>query len=287
MMEPTGRPVKRGEPREEHVSAYIYETHLHTAQASACADTPGREYVRRYIDAGYSGIIVTDHFLRGNCAVDRSLPWREFVCRFCEGYEDALNEGIKLNFPVFFGWEETYGGDDYLIYGLDKRWLLDHPEVARWSRREQYEEVHRYGGCVVQAHPFRAAWYIGTIHLAPALVDAVEGFNAGNQMDWNILGMRYARLLGLPVTAGSDNHHACGMRRDNLAGVALDRPLERIGDYVNVIRQGNPLRPVIPVRVPEWTEDVLPERPVEWLDADERPVPRDTIEALKHGFAPV
>ena len=228
------------------MSAYIYETHLHTSQASACADTPGREYVRRYMDAGYAGIIITDHFWRGNCAVDRSLPWREFVCRFCEGYEDALNEGIRRGFPVFFGWEETYEGDDYLIYGLDRQWLLDHPEVTRWSRKEQLDEVHRYGGCVVQAHPFRAAWYIRTIHLAPDLADAVEG--------------------------------------DNLAGVALDRPLEGIRDYVNVIRNRRHLRPVIPVSVPEWTEDVLPERPVKWLDADDRPVERDTIEILRRGF---
>ena len=266
------------------MSAYIYETHLHTSQASACADTPGREYVRRYMDAGYAGIIITDHFWRGNCAVDRSLPWREFVCRFCEGYEDALNEGIRRGFPVFFGWEETYEGDDYLIYGLDRQWLLDHPEVTRWSRKEQLDEVHRYGGCVVQAHPFRAAWYIRTIHLAPDLADAVEGFNAGNQMNWNRLGMRYARLRGLPVTAGSDNHHAHAMTRDNLAGVALDRPLEGIRDYVNVIRNRRHLRPVIPVSVPEWTEDVLPERPVKWLDADDRPVERDTIEILRRGF---
>ncbi len=265
---------------------YIYETHLHTSQVSACSDTPGREYVKRYIDAGFSGIIVTDHFLRGNCALGRDLPWREFVCRFCMGYEDALNEGIKLGFPVFFGWEETYEGDDYLIYGLDKQWLLDHPEAARWSRAEQFAAVRAAGGCVVQAHPFRAAWYIHTINLAPDLVDAIEGFNAGNQPDWNILGMRYARLRGLPVTAGSDNHHADRMTRGNLAGVALDRPLMRIDDYVDVIRRRLPMRPLIPVDVPEWTEDVLPERPVRWLDARERPVERDTIEALRRGFTP-
>ena len=287
MMDAAGCPSKRDGAREANVSEYIYETHLHTAQASACSDTPGRAYIRRYIDAGFSGVIVTDHFRRGNCALGRDLPWREFVHRFCMGYEDALNEGVKLGFPVFFGWEETYEGDDYLIYGLDKQWLLDHPEAAHWSRAEQFEAVRACGGCVVQAHPFRAAWYIRTINLAPDLVDAVEGFNAGNHMDWNILGMRYARLRGLPVTAGSDNHHADAMTRENLAGGVLDHPLGRIGDYVDVIRQRLPMRPLIPVSVPEWTEDVLPERPVRWLDAHDRPVERDTIEALRRGFVPV
>ena len=264
------------------VREYIYETHLHTVQASACSDTPGRDYIQKYIDAGYSGVMITDHFIRGNCAVDRRLPWREFVNRYCAGYEDALNEGIKRNFPVFFGWEETYDGDDYLVYGLDKQWLLEHPEVARWTRARQFEEVHKYGGCVVQAHPFRAASYIHTIHLAPELADAVEGYNAGNHIEWNILGMRYARLSGLPITAGSDNHHADRMCEANLAGVVFDHPLRDVHDYVRAILGREAFRPsVVP---PEWTEAVAPELPVEWLDGAERPVAVDTLRALRHGW---
>lgn len=260
------------------MNEFIYETHLHTAQASACSDSPGRDHVQRYIDAGYTGVIVTDHFWRGNCAVDRSLPWPEFVKRFCQGYEDTLNEGIKRGLQVFFGWEETYEGDDYLIYGLDKQWLLEHPEVTVWSRARQFAEVHRFGGCVVQAHPFRAAWYIRGIHLAPYLVDAIEGFNAGNKADWNILGMRYASLSGLPVTAGSDNHHATGDAK--LAGVAFDRALGDIGDYVEALKKGRPFRLLTPVPVPEWTDEIQPELPVEWLDEAERPMPVDTMRAL-------
>lgn len=255
------------------MSEYLYETHLHTAQASACSDTPGRDYIRRYIDMGYAGIIVTDHFWGGNCAVDRSVPWPEFVNRFCAGYEDALNEGLKQGFPVFFGWEETFEGDDYLVYGLDKQWLLEHPEVAGWSRDRQFEAVHQYGGCVVQAHPFRAAFYIHEIHLAPDLVDAVEGFNAGNRPNWNILGMQYARLRGLPITAGSDNHHAQAMTRENLAGVILDRPLTSVHDYVDIIRRQQPFRILTPGPVPERTPEVMPELPVEWLDRENRPMP--------------
>ena len=53
--------------------AYLYETHMHTNQASACGRSPGRDYIQKYIDAGYSGIIITDHFYHGNCGVDRSL----------------------------------------------------------------------------------------------------------------------------------------------------------------------------------------------------------------------
>ena len=269
---------------EESMSDFIYETHMHTAQGSACSDTPGRDYIRKYIDAGYAGIIITDHFWRGNCAVDRRLPWPEFVNRFCEGYEDALNEGIRLGLPVFFGWEETYEGDDYLVYGLDKKWLMAHPEVRSWDRATQLEEVHKYGGCVVQAHPFRAASYIRDIHLAPRMVDGIEGFNAGNRPEWNILGMRYAQLSPLPITSGSDKHHANQMTREKLGGVAFDRPLNDIHDYVDAILRREPFRILVPVALPEWTEAVRPELPVEWLDAKNKPMQVDTIAALKHGL---
>ena len=84
---------------------YMYETHLHTCQSSACGWTKGRDYVPYYQDMGYAGIIVTDHFFRGNTAVKKHLPWQERVNQFCIGYEDAREAGEKAGFSVFFVWE--------------------------------------------------------------------------------------------------------------------------------------------------------------------------------------
>jgi len=260
--------------------AYIYETHMHTCQASACAKTPGRDYIQRYIDAGYAGIIITDHFYRGNCAVDRSLPWRSFVDRFCAGYEDARNEGERRGLPVFFGWEENYDGDEYLIYGLDKAWMLEHPEMPTWTRREQYDIVRAAGGCVVQAHPFRARDYNHTIYLSHALSDAVEVFNAGNEPQWNSLAWRYAEVLDLPMTAGSDNHHAEAMRPGNLAGVSFDAPLTDIRDYVDAILSRRPFGLFLPRPVEPWTEALAPELPAKWLDREGRDTGADVMKML-------
>ena len=250
---------------------YIYETHMHTAQASRCSDTPGRDYILKYIDQGYAGIIITDHFYRGNCAVDRGLPWKDFIRTFCSGYEDARNEGAKHNFPVFFGWEENVDGDEYLIYGPDAEWMISHPEMPAWTRREQYELVRAAGGCVVQAHPFRARAYLRMIHLAPYFADAVEGFNAGNERRWDTLAMRYGQLLGVPVTAGSDNHHASAMCREKLAGVVFDEPLTDIYDYVRAILQRRPFGLYLPEEVPAWTEDLTPDIEADCLDRNEEP----------------
>ncbi len=263
---------------------YLYETHMHTSQASACSDSPGRDYIQRYMDMGYDGIIITDHFFRGNCAVDRTLPWRERINIFCSGYEDALNEGLKRGFPVFFSWEENFEGDEYLVYGLDKKWLLEHPEMEHWTRKEQFDEVHRYGGCVVQAHPFRARNYISVIHLAPYLCDGIEVLNAGNEKEWDAQAARYAFFLGKPVTAGSDNHHADRMDRDrNMAGVLLDEKLNDIRDYVRVILENRPIGLWAPREGTPWRADLPITKPLEALDRNGVPFECDIRQFLENG----
>lgn len=225
---------------------YLYETHFHTAQVSACARSMGPEYLARYKRLGYTGIIVTDHFWRGNCALDRRLPWEIFVREFYRGYEKTREAGEKMGIDVFFGWEETFDGDDYLIYGLDKQWLLSHPEVCGWTRREQLEQVHRWGGCVVQAHPFRDRDYIPAIHLGLKRADAFEAYNAGNFPEHDAQARAFIDHHGLSMTSGSDIHSAVQYEDDQLGGVIFDQKLHSVKDYVEAIRSGAPRRLRVP-----------------------------------------
>ena len=230
--------------------AYLYDTHLHTSQGSACGVSRGKDYIQRYLDLGYTGIIVTDHFYRGNCAVNRGNSWDRWVHKFCIGYEDALEEGTRRGLDVFFGWEETFEGDDYLVYGLDKQWLLEHPEVRSWTRKEQLEETRRYGGCVVQAHPFRQYYYIKNIRLS-GCVDAVEAANAANDRDFDFFAWTYAKKLKLPVTAGSDAHYVKGLQPETAYGVYLDKMINSIGDYADAVRNNR----IAGLKVPEGRFD--------------------------------
>ena len=222
---------------------YLYETHLHTCQASACGKSTGAEHARFYKEIGFHGIMVTDHFFGGNTCVPRNLPWKERVDMFCSGYEDALSEGQKCGLDVFFGWEQGYGDDEYLVYGLNKQWLLNHPEVETWTRREQLEGVHRYGGCVVQAHPFRKRDYIRYIRLGYRYCDGVEAANAGNAASSDACALRYAKHFHLPMTAGSDNHHSFeGLDPEQrIMGVALEQRLSSIHDWVQLILRKQPI----------------------------------------------
>lgn len=214
---------------------FKYETHLHTTAASACALFSGEQHARCYKEAGYTGIIVTDHFFNGNCSVPRNLSWEERVDLFCKGYEEAKAEGDRIGLSVFFGWEANFNGTEFLIYGLDKEWLKKHPEILSWSIREQYEHVHADGGYIVHAHPFRERSYIPEVRLFPEYVDAVEAINVGNRSElFDREAYLYAKKHKLRMTAGTDAHGI-----ENLhSGVALKRKAESIQDFIDVIKSG-------------------------------------------------
>ncbi|MDR0731296.1 MAG: PHP domain-containing protein [Treponema sp.] len=267
--------------------AYLYETHLHTSRSSGCASARGRDYIKYYLDAGYTGIFVTDHFFRGNCTVRRSLPWKEWVQEFCRGFEETREEGARRGLDVFFGWEETFDGDDYLIYGLDREWLLEHPEAKDWSRKTQCRVVREAGGCVIQAHPFRQHYYIRAVTLAPEFVDGVEAANAGNQEQYyDALALRYAAKLGLPVTAGSDIHHLEQAKAGEFYGVYLDRKLEGAAGFAALIRGGFPRGPEslkIDAGRCESRGDEAIDIPLEILDGNERAARTDFWDFMERG----
>nr|MCR4895629.1 PHP domain-containing protein [Lachnospiraceae bacterium] len=220
---------------------YVYETHLHTSEASACGKSPGKEMARACKEAGYTGIFVTDHFVYGNTRIDRSLPWTEWVEGFCSGFEAAKEEGDRIGLQVFFGWESCYKGTEFLIYGLSKEWLLAHPEVRDCTIQEQYRLVHQGGGMVVHCHPYRMEPYIPEVRLFPQWEDAAETVNAThvsvrsmshNDPEFDAKAHAYSEENHLPRTAGSDIH----VTKLLFGGMAFSHRLETPADYIKAVR---------------------------------------------------
>lgn len=208
------------------------ETHMHTSEGSACGYSNGYECAAARKAEGYDTVIVTDHFFRGNTRPKRDRPWEQYVNEFCSGYEHCKEEGDRIGLNVLFGWEENFFGAEFLIYGLDKEWLLAHPDMIRWTPRQQYEYVHAEGGYVVQAHPFRQRDYLEGIGLYPNHIDAVEGINAAQPKVQNERGMWFAKQFDFPVTAGSDVH---GVRPIG-GGMLTEKKIVTIQDYISLIQ---------------------------------------------------
>ncbi len=222
---------------------YLYDTHLHTSTGSACARNTGAEMAKACKEAGYTGIIVTEHNWGGNTTVERTKPWKEWVEEFSKGYEDAKREGDRIGLDVFFGYEAGFKGTEFLIYGLDKEFMLAHPELRKVSVEEQYELVHQAGGMVIHAHPFREEFYIPEIRLYPEHVDGVEGLNAThsnprsrnhNNPEADERAIAYATEHKLPMTAGSDIHATALLN----GGMAFKRKLTSIQDFIKAVLEG-------------------------------------------------
>ena len=109
-------------------SVYRYDLHVHTYEGSACARSVGADMADFYKSKGYSGFVVTDHCWSGNTRVDRSLPWKDWLSEFRKGYEHAKERGEEIGLSVFYGWEYSFHGNDFITLGLDNDWLLEHPE---------------------------------------------------------------------------------------------------------------------------------------------------------------
>lgn len=211
---------------------FKYETHCHTKEASACATSTGAEMADKYKELGYTGIIVTDHFFNGNCAIDRKLDWREKVEQYCLGYENAKKRGTEIGLDVFFGWEYSYSGTDFLTYGLDKKWLENHPEIMKMSVPTYIDFIKSEGGMVIQAHPFRTASYITTIRLYPKNVDGIEVRNTAPDHyceKENDAAEYIAEMYDLLKTSGSDSHD---VNKIGMGGMIFEHKIKDINDFI-------------------------------------------------------
>lgn len=206
--------------------------HAHTSEASQCSQISAELLVDFYKKAGYTGLVITDHFFNGNTAVPKDLPWKERVDLFTKGYENALKRGKEVGLDVFFGFEISMLGTDFLIYDIDKNWLLEHEDCDKMRVGDFCDIVHESGGFVVQAHPFRELSYIEMIRLIPRKVDAVEIINSCNTDFENRMADNYADNYSLHKFCGSDNH--IGMR-PLLASLDLDFRAGNIHDIISAV----------------------------------------------------
>jgi PHP domain. len=213
---------------------FKYDTHVHTSESSACGQSSGAEIARRYQEAGFTGIIITDHYFGGNTAVPRDLDWEQRIDLFSVGYENAKAEGEKIGLSVFFGLEAGFSGTEFLTYGVDKAWLKQNPDMMSWDTNEFLSRVRAAGGFVSHAHPFRQRGYITQIRLFPDLVDAAEVYNCGhNSVLFDDRANWYCDSYGLLKTSGSDTHTN---KVNKFGGMIFDRALCDIEDFISAVR---------------------------------------------------
>jgi len=213
---------------------YLYETHMHTYPASACAANSPEEMVRYYKHKNYTGVIITDHFFNGNSGCPKGIPWKEKVAFFTAAYLRAKDEGKKCGLDVFFGLEYSYNGTDFLVYGLDEPFLTATPGFDNLELEEFSAAVRRAGGYLAQAHPFRVAWWIANPEpVNPSLIDGIEVYNATMSDDVNRFAKEYAEKHDLAKQSGSDAHYTFAM---SPSGIILQERATDISEIIDAIK---------------------------------------------------
>ena len=212
---------------------YLYEMHQHTAPCSACARADAERTVYALKDAGFAGMVLTNHFYHGNTGIDRFQPWEDFVSFYESDYLTAKAAGDRIDFDVLFGIEEHVGkGKELLLYGITPEFLYDSPHLRDAGLEEISYAVHACGGLVFQAHPYRDRSYVADPdeNLPLELLDGFETYNAANRGTENPRAARYAEEHGLLVSAGTDAHDEVVFPR-----FGIDSPF-RIPDETTLVK---------------------------------------------------
>ncbi|HHV97486.1 MAG TPA: PHP domain-containing protein [Clostridiaceae bacterium] len=217
------------------MNKYKYDIHVHTSETSRCGKIEATEVVRLYKEAGYSGIVITDHYYKDYFDAIASGDWRVKIETYLKGYKKALEEGNNVGLTVLPGMEIRFNDypNDYLVYGIDEQFLIDNPELYNLTLPEFKNLISDKNILIFQAHPFRKGQTIEY----PELLDGVEVYNGNPRHDsQNGVAYKFAKENNLKLISGSDFHQLPDLAR---GGIIVDKKITTIGELVEVLRKND------------------------------------------------
>ena len=220
---------------------YLYDFHVHSCECSGCASSSLSDMIRAYKKAGYSGLVITNHFLRGYNCVPSRLSWEEKMHRYWDCYVDAKAVADELDLDLHFGIEENYGqAQEVLFYGIDIDFMLSNPVMCEIPIEELCERVRAYGGFSSHAHPFRERDYIPKDYkrMDITALDGIEIVNTANGGDADQKAMELMKSSGLKFTVGSDTHNVGTVEAGILCGLVFDHRLRTTEELIAALRSG-------------------------------------------------
>ena len=217
---------------------YKYELHAHTHECDRDAHLSAYELVHLYQDAGYDGMVITDHYIerfytRWFPEDVKGLSHEQQVTRWLKGFLTAKEEGDKIGFTVLPGAEVRFDDypNDYLLYGLHADFFYTVPRLNELKNVDALLALMPKDVCVVQAHPFRDGMAVAN----PGGLLGLEVFNGGTERFRNEMARQYALHYGLAMTSGSDIHN---MNRLAKGGIMTTTKIQTPEDLIAVLRSG-------------------------------------------------
>lgn len=217
---------------------YKTEAHLHTAEGSPCGKVPAAEMVKAYHEAGYTTLLIADHF--GKDVVERIAQpcWEETVKTYFAGYTAAKEAAKQYGMYVLPSPEFAFAGNvnHYLACGAGPDFFLAHPEIVDMDAAALHHLLNENGLLLIQAHPYRAGQHCVP---DPENVDALEVIN-GHIRHFNpeheVWAREVAAQYGLGMTVGSDAHRPEDIARTAVISV---EPITCLADYFAYLKSGD------------------------------------------------
>lgn len=213
---------------------YKYDTHVHTLETSWCSKIAASEAVRLYSEAGYKGIVITDHYTKEFFdSIEGS--WEEKVKRYLLGFYSAAREGKETGLKIILGVElRIYGSaNDYLLFGATEEFFINNPGLYDMPLERLKPLLERHGILIFQAHPFRQ-WMTRAL---PSLLDGAEVYNGHHRQDSaNHLALEFAKDNHLIMLSGSDCHHPADVGR---GGIILPTAPQNSAELAAAIKTEN------------------------------------------------
>lgn len=181
----------------------LFDLHCHSSGISLCSRISYDKVVDSAKEAGFKGIVLTNHYCEDYL---QSISIDEWIEKYIQEYELAKTYGESVNMKVLFAVEVTMNFDKrvhMLIYGITPELLRRHKPLYDKSLEELYEFCSKYDLTLIQAHPYR----YGSTVLDTRYLDGIE-INChpkyGNTYSADIIEI--ATQKGLAVTCGCDFH---------------------------------------------------------------------------------
>jgi predicted metal-dependent phosphoesterase TrpH len=214
------------------MNRFKYDMHVHTREVSPCGKVSARDVVALYKQAGYHGIVLTDHCYDGFFARFSNLSWEQQVDEYLKGYRKALESGREVGLQVILGMELRFFGsmNDYLVYGVDESFLKSTPYPYMKDLKIFHQIAKENDLLIYQAHPFRT----GITRANPNDLDGIEVFNGNLRHDSrNDLALRFAQENRLLQVSGSDFHQLEDLGR---GGIEITQSVKTSRELVRVLK---------------------------------------------------
>lgn len=191
----------------------LFEVHAHTTKYSSCSHMSPGEYIKAAKGKELSGICLTEH-----CTFWPDDQYKE-LCNEADGL-------VIINGNEQRCWDRDVIQGDFLVFGC--RFNFGQPTAS-----QLIDLVHKDGGVVIAAHPFREMLGVSEDLIYQLDLDAIEVYSS-NQEPWQThLACSVAKKMGIPVISGSDAHVP------ELVGYTVTRftvPIKDEKDFVNAIK---------------------------------------------------